>query len=68
MDSLMDQQTKSDDVWTERNFPRLWTFGKFCPAIFVGISTLNLAGGWTDRTDDGHTHGWMEFQVESHLG
>ena len=32
------------------------------------IFTVNLADGWTDRTDDRHTDGWMEFQVESHLG
>ena len=33
-----------------------------------GISHMNLADGWMDGTDDGHTHRWMEFHVESHLG
>ena len=59
---------ESDDVWMEVDFPGYWTFGKFCPAILVGIATMNLADGWTDGTDDGHTDGWMDFQVESHLG
>ena len=26
---------------------------------------MNLADGWMDRTDDEHTDGHMEFQVES---
>ena len=59
---------ESDDVWMERNFPRYQTFGKFCTAICMGIFAMNLANCWTDRTDDRHTDGWMEFQVESHLG
>ena len=58
----------TDDTWTERNFPRNWIFGKLPPAILVGIFTVNLADGWMDGTDDGHTDGWMEFQVESHCG
>ena len=29
---------------------------------------MNLADGWTDRTDDGHTDGQMEFKVESCFG
>ena len=52
---------ESDDVWMEGDFPGYWTFGKFCPAILGG-------NGWTDGTDDGYTDGWMDFQVESHLG
>ena len=34
----------------------------------MGISTESLADGWINGTDDGHTDGQMEFQVESHLG
>ena len=33
-----------------------------------GIFTVNSADGWMDRTDDGHTGGQTEFQVESCLG
>ena len=67
-DGLPDGSTdKSDDVWMERNFPRIWTFQKFHTAILLGNFTMNLAGGWTDRTDNGHTDGQMEFQVEAHL-
>ena len=54
---------KSDDVHMERNFCVKLTFGKL-----MGIFTMNSADGWTDRTDDGHTDGQMEFQVESCLG
>ena len=61
-DGLTDE---SDDVWTERNFPRLWKFRKLHPVILMSIFTVSLADGWTDRTDDGHTDGWTEFQVES---
>ena len=45
-----------------------WTSGKFHPAILMAIFSMIIADGWMDRTDDGHTDGWMEFQVESHLG
>ena len=60
---------ESDDVQTERNFPPIWTFGKFHTGILVGIFTINceLADGWTDGTDDRHTDGQVEFKVESHL-
>ena len=51
-------------VWMERNFPGFQMFGKFHTAILMGIFTMNLADGWTDRTDDGHTDRQMEFQVE----
>ena len=47
------------------NFPGSWTFRKFGPALLVGIFTMDLAGGWMDGMDDGHTDGWMDFQVES---
>ena len=59
---------KSDDVQMERNFPVNWTFRIFHSAILAGIFTMNLADGWMDRTDDGHTDGQMEFQLESHFG
>ena len=29
---------------------------------------MNLADGRMDRTDDGHTDGQTEFQLESHFG
>ena len=68
-DGLPDGLTgESDDVQMEGNFPVNWTFRKFCTAILVGIFTVNLADGWTDRTDDRHADGQTEFQVESHLG
>ena len=68
-DRLPDGLTdKSDDVQMERNFPRIWTFRKFCPATLISIFAMNLADGLTDRTDDGHTDGQTEFQVESLLG
>ena len=68
-DGLPDGSTdESDDVQMEREFLRYWVFGKFHTGIPVGIFTVNLADGWTDGTDDGHTHRQMEFQVESHLG
>ena len=68
-ESLSDGLTgKSDDVWTGGNFPMNWTFRKFHPAILVGIFSMNLADGWTDGTNNGHTDGWMEFQVESSMG
>ena len=56
---------ESDEVWMERNFPGFWMFGKFHLAIHVGIFTMNLSHGLTDRTDDGHTEKQAEFQVES---
>ena len=59
---------ESDDTQMDMNFPMTWSFKKFCTAILMGIFTMNLAYGWTDRTDNGHTDGWMEFQVESCLG
>ena len=34
----------------------------------LGYFHHELADGWMDRTDDGHTDIWTEFQVESHLG
>ena len=69
MDGLPDGLTdKSNDVWIERNFSKIQTSGKFCPGILTGIFTANLADGWMDGSDDGHTDGWMEFQVESCLG
>ena len=33
----------------------------------MGIFTVNLAHGSMDETDDAHTEGWTEFQLESHL-
>ena len=69
IDGLPDGSTdESNDVWMEKNFPGYWTFWKFHLAILMGIFTMNLADGWMDRTDDGHTDGWMEFQVQSCLG
>ena len=59
---------KSNDVQMERNFPRIGTFGKFHTGILISIFAMNSADGWMDRTNDGHTDGQMEFQVESHLG
>ena len=35
---------------------------------YSGIFSVNLADGWTNATDEGHTNGQMEFQVESHFG
>ena len=64
-DGLTDE---SDDVQMERIFPMHWSFRKFHPAILMVIFTMNLAHGWMDGMDDRHTDGWMEFQVESHLG
>ena len=61
-DGLPDRSTdKSNDVSIEGIFPKYWTFRKFHPAILVGIFTMDLADGSTDRTDDGHTDGWMDF-------
>ena len=69
IDRLPDGSTdESDDVWMEGIHPEFWTFGKFHAAILMGTFTVNLADGWMDRTDDGHTDRWMDFQVESHLG
>ena len=59
---------KSNDVQMERNFPRIWTFGKLHTGILIGIFMMNLVVGWMDGTDDGHTDGQTEFQVESQLG
>ena len=68
-DGLSDGLTdKSNEVWMERKFPGNWTFGILCPAILVGIFTMNLADGWMDGADDRHTDIWKEFQMESHLG
>ena len=48
---------KSIDVQMERIFPRVSCFRKFHTGILIGIFTVNLADGWTDGTDDGHTAG-----------
>ena len=66
-DRLTDGSTDESDLWMERNFPRYWAFGKFHTGTLMGISTMNLADDWMDRTDDGCTAGWREFQVESHF-
>ena len=29
---------------------------------------MNLANGWTDTAENGHTDRQIEFQVESHFG
>ena len=68
MDCLMDQQMNLLMYRWKGIFSGFWTFGKFPIAILVGIFTMNLAEGWMDGTDDRHTDGWMEIQVESHLG
>ena len=69
IDGLPDGLTdKSNEVQTERNFPRFWTFRKFHTVILMDTFMVNLADGWMDGTDDGHTDGWTEFQVESCLG
>ena len=69
MDRLPNGLTdESDEVWMWRKFPVIQMFGKFHTAILMGILTVNLVDGWTDRTDDGHTNGQMEFQVESCFG
>ena len=52
--------------WKE--FSWVLTYGKFHQAILMGIFTMNLADGWMGRTDDRHTDGWTDFQVESYLG
>ena len=68
-DRLPDGSTdESDNLWMEGNLPGIWTFRKFGPGILVGIFTMNLDHGWTDRMDNGHTDRWTDFQVESHLG
>ena len=68
-DGLPDGSTDEFDyLWIERTFPGILIFRKFHPAILMGIFTINLAGGWTDRSDDGNTDGWKEFQMESLLG
>ena len=41
----------------ERNFPGIQTFGRLHMGILISIFTMNLADGWTDGTDDGHTDG-----------
>ena len=43
-------------------------FGKFHTGILIGIFSMNLADGLMDKTDDGHTDGKMEFQVQIHFG
>ena len=66
MDRLPNQSTdESNDVWMERSFPGFSCFGKFCTGILISIFTMNLADGWMDGTDDGHTDRQTEFQVES---
>ena len=68
-DGLSDGSTdESDDVQMESNIPVIFSFRKFHTEILVGIFTIILADGWTDRTDDGHTDRRMEFQVELCLG
>ena len=68
-DGLPDGSTdKSDDVQTEEIFPGYWTFGKSFTAILTGIFTMNLADGWMDGADDGHTDILTDFQVESCMG
>ena len=57
----------SDHVHLERNFPVNWSFGKLCTAILTGIFTMILADGWMDGTNNRHTDGWTDFQVESHM-
>ena len=37
-DGLPDRSTESNDVWTERKFPGIWTFRKFHTAILVVFS------------------------------
>ena len=49
-------------------FSGILCFGKLHTGILISIFTLNLAYGWMDKTDDGHTEGQMEFQMESHFG
>ena len=56
------------DVWMERSFPRFLCFRKFHTGKLVGIFTMDLADGWMDRTDDGHTDTQTEFHVESCFG
>ena len=72
MDGLADGSTEeSNDIWMERSFPgfpEFLCFGEFHTGVLIGIFTMNLADGWMDRTDDGHTDGQMEFQVASQLG
>ena len=64
MDRLPDGWTdESNDVQMERRFPRLSCFRKFHTAILMSIFTMNLANGWMDGTDDRHTDGQTEFQV-----
>ena len=41
-------------------------FRKFHTVVVMGIFAMNLADGWTDRMDDGHTDRWTELHVESH--
>ena len=49
------ENSESDDVWMERIFPGFWAFREFHPSILMGIFIINLADGWMDGTDDGHT-------------
>ena len=64
MDGLPDGLTdESDDVWTERNYCRKWTFRKLHTGILIGIFTMNLADGLTDGTDNGITFGLTDRQL-----
>ena len=64
-DGLPDGSTdKSNNVWMDRNFPGYWKLRKFQTGILVSTITMNLADGWTDGTDDRHTDGQTEFQVD----
>ena len=68
-DRLPDGSTdESNDVQMERNFPGYFTFTNFCPVILMGIFTMNLADGWMDRTDNGHTDGLTELHMELCFG
>ena len=54
MDCLMDQQTNLMMYRQKEIFPGLYVHD-FHTAVLVGIFTVNLADGWMDGTDDGHT-------------
>ena len=66
-DGLTDE-SNNGGVHMEGNFPKIWTFEKYHTAMLIGIFTVILADGWTDRTDDGHTDRKMDFQLESCFG
>ena len=52
----------------ERSIPGFSCYGKFHTGILIDVFTMNLADHWMDGTDNGHTDGETDFQVELHFG